>query len=66
MKVVINGETKNFNDEKTLQSIIEELKVADKVMAIAVNMEIVKKEKWNEFVPKEGDRIEMLNFVAGG
>ena len=66
MKVVINGETKNFHDEKTLQSIMEELKVADKVMAIAVNMEIVKKEKWKEFVPKEGDRIEMLNFVAGG
>lgn len=66
MKVMINGEEKNFLESKTLQEILKELKVEDKVMAIAVNMEIVKKEKWREFVPKDGDKIEMLTFVAGG
>ncbi|WP_187646834.1 sulfur carrier protein ThiS [Nitrosophilus labii] len=66
MKVTINGEEKNFLESKTLQEILKELKVEDKVMAIAVNMEIVKKDKWREFVPKEGDKIEMLTFVAGG
>ncbi len=66
MKVTINGEEKKFLESKTLQEILKELKVEDKVMAIAVNMEIVKKDKWREFVPKEGDKIEMLTFVAGG
>ena len=35
-------------------------------MAIAVNMEIVKKEDWENFKPKDKDKIEMLTFVAGG
>jgi sulfur carrier protein len=35
-------------------------------MASAVNMEIVKKENWNNFIPKDNDKIELLQFVGGG
>jgi sulfur carrier protein len=35
-------------------------------MAAAVNMEIVKKENWDVFKPKEDDKIELLHFVGGG
>jgi sulfur carrier protein len=66
MKVIVNGETREFPENSTLQQIIEALGIADKVMAAAVNMEVVKKEQWESFVPKEGDRIELLHFVGGG
>lgn len=66
MRVTINGEEKNLKESMTLEEILKELNVKDKVMAIAVNMEIVKKENWKNFVPKDGDKIEMLTFVAGG
>ena len=66
MKVTVNGEVKEFPERTTLQQIIESLGIADKVMAAAVNMEVVKKEKWDDFVPKEGDKIELLHFVGGG
>ncbi len=66
MRLTINGEEKNFSENATLKDILKELKVEDKVMAIAVNMEIVKKENWENFKPKDGDKIEMLTFVAGG
>jgi sulfur carrier protein len=29
-------------------------------------MNIVKKQDWNNFIPKENDSIELLNFVGGG
>jgi thiamine biosynthesis protein ThiS len=29
-------------------------------------MEIVKQDKWNEYTPKDGDKLELLDFVGGG
>ena len=66
MNIIINGDSKTFEDGNTLQLIIESLKIEDKVMAAAVNMEIVKKDKWNEFTPSDNDKIELLQFVGGG
>ncbi|WP_300365553.1 sulfur carrier protein ThiS [Hydrogenimonas sp.] len=66
MRVIVNGEEKQFEDGITLAKLIEELGIAEKVMAAAVNMEVVKKDQWDRFVPKEGDKIELLHFVGGG
>ncbi len=66
MKLIINGKDKIFEKEKSLKEILKELKIEDKAMAIAVNMEIVKKDKWKSFIPKDGDKIEILSFVGGG
>ncbi len=66
MNIIINGEERSFEENKTLKEIITSLKIEDKVMAAAVNMEIVKKEDWETFVPKENDKLELLQFVGGG
>ena len=66
MTLIINGETKEFSDNSTLQNIITNLQIEDKVMAAAVNMNIVKKDDWNNFIPKNDDKIELLQFVGGG
>ena len=66
MKIVINGEDKIFEEEISLKDIIISLKIEDKVMAAAVNMEIVKKEDWATFIPKDDDKLELLQFVGGG
>ena len=66
MTLIINGETKEFQDNLTLQNIITNLQIEDKVMAAAVNMNIVKKDDWNNFIPKDNDKIELLQFVGGG
>jgi len=65
-KIIINGEDKSFDDNMSLKDIIVSLKIEDKVMAAAVNMEIVKKDNWCEFIPKENDKLELLQFVGGG
>ena len=66
MTLIVNGETKKFKDNLTLQNIITELQIENKVMAAAVNMNIVKKDDWNNFIPKDDDKIELLQFVGGG
>lgn len=66
MTLIINGETKEFEDSFSLQDIITNLQIENKVMAAAVNMNIVKKDEWSSFIPKNKDKIELLQFVGGG
>ncbi|NPA55655.1 MAG: sulfur carrier protein ThiS [Epsilonproteobacteria bacterium] len=66
MQLIINGVDKTFSKPLSIQQILEELQITDKAMAVAVNMEIVKREQWDTFIPKENDKIEILQFVGGG
>ena len=66
MQIVINGIKKDVKDNITIKELLKELKVLDKTMAVAVNMNIVKKDDWGKFNLKENDKIEALNFVGGG
>ena len=66
MRIIVNGENIEFKDGSTLLEIIRELKIEDKVMACAVNMDIVKKDIWSTYESKENDVLELLNFVGGG
>ena len=66
MKIKINGIEKEIKPNTTIKQLLEDLKVLDKTMAVAVNMNIVKKDKWGSYVLKEGDKVEALNFVGGG
>ena len=66
MKVIINGQDKILEDNLSLKEIIQNLNIEDKVMACAVNMDIVKIESWSSYIPKDNDTIELLNFVGGG
>ncbi len=49
-----------------VQGILRKLGVDSKVVAIALNGEVLKKDQWSSHVPKEGDELELLHFVGGG
>lgn len=66
MKIVLNGEQREFEEGITLGALIQKEGVLEKVMAAAVNMQIVKKEDWGSKKLEEGDKIELLQFVGGG
>ena len=66
MKIKINGIEKNVKNNITIKELLKELKILDKTMAVAVNMNIVKKDEWDKYKLNENDKIEALNFVGGG
>lgn len=66
MIVIVNGEERTFSEEDTMETLITVLGLEGKVMAAAVNMEIVKKEKWDSHRLFDGDKVELLDFVGGG
>ncbi len=66
MKLIINGEIKEFSENVTLENVLKELGLTDKVMAAAVNMEIVKQNQWATYTLTDNDKLELLDFVGGG
>ncbi len=65
MKLIVNGKEK-ITQSKTVQNLLDELGINEKVMAAAVNMNVVKKENWSMFELRENDKVEFLQFVGGG
>jgi sulfur carrier protein len=66
LKVIINGENRNIDEDITVLNLLKELGIEEKTMAAAINMEVVKKENWENTKISEGDKIEFLHFVGGG
>ncbi|MCX6076198.1 MAG: sulfur carrier protein ThiS [Campylobacterales bacterium] len=66
MNLIINGHVREFSASKTLEDVLKELSLAGKVMAAAVNMDIVKQDSWSTYYLKDGDKLELLDFVGGG
>ena len=66
MKIVVNGESIEFKLNITLQEVLKELSLEGKVMAAAVNMDIVKESEWKSYKMSEADKLELLDFVGGG
>ncbi|MBN2965327.1 sulfur carrier protein ThiS [Sulfurospirillum sp. T05] len=65
MNIIVNGEAKETH-VTTLLELMHELGIEPKVMAAAINMNVVKKEVWETTALSEGDKVELLHFVGGG
>ena len=66
IKIKVNGEFREVEADIKVSTLLKELGIEEKTMASAVNMEVVKKENWDSYVIKDGDKVEFLHFVAGG
>lgn len=63
--ICINGE-KVEKDEIKLSAYLEENGINPQRIAVELNGEILPKSLYNETVLKDGNIIEIVNFVGGG
>ncbi len=66
MIVIVNGKDVECKENSTLGALLKELNLEDKVMAAAINMQIVKQNNWSNHELKADDKLELLDFVGGG
>ena len=66
MTVIVNGNERTVEEGASLLTLLKKLDLEGKVMAAAVNMEIVKQDQWDLHTLVEGDKLELLDFVGGG
>ena len=66
MRLKINGETIDNLKAVTIRELLDELRIEPGRVAVEVNLMIVKKADYSGFALKDGDMIEIVNFVGGG
>lgn len=66
MEIVLNGKRREVAQGVSVLGLIEELGIARKAMAVAVNTQVVQKARWAEQILESGDEVEILDFVGGG
>ena len=65
MRLIINGDTIDSN-AGTVRELLDELKIEPGRVAVEVNLVIVKKAEYESYRLKDGDKVEIVNFVGGG
>jgi sulfur carrier protein len=66
MKILINGETRQFEESKTITGLVNDLALEPKMVLIEHNGTALHRSEWNVSLLSEGDRIEILQVAAGG
>jgi len=66
MKLTINGEITENIRAGTVRELLEELKVEPDRVAVEVNLTVVRRADYGQYRLKEGDVVEIVNFVGGG
>jgi sulfur carrier protein len=66
MRLTVNGNLFNAQVSGTIMELFNELKIEQSKIAVEVNLSIVKKADYSTFRLKDGDKVEIVNFVGGG
>jgi sulfur carrier protein len=67
MTIFVNDKPVNFDKEQYIEDIISELNVKDKKgIAVAVNYQVISKDKWNQYPLKDQDKVTIIKATAGG
>lgn len=66
MRLTVNGETREAPDSATLADLLASLGIDARRVAVERNREIAPKSLWAETRLREGDQLEIVQFVGGG
>jgi thiamine biosynthesis protein ThiS len=66
MLIQLNGKPREVAAGITVRQLLEELRIPPQRVAVQVNLDIVKRERYEKAVLGPGDAIEILTFMAGG
>jgi len=66
MNIQLNGERYEIPTAYTITELLNELEIPINGVAVEVNLNIIKKDKFAATLINNGDSVEIVNFVGGG
>jgi len=66
MTIRLNGDPREIAGPMSVGALLEQLEIDARRVAVELNMAVVKKAAYDSSVIKEGDEVEIVNFVGGG
>ena len=65
MQIKLNGKLQSIQSQN-LDALVREQGLTPSCLVIEHNLEVIKQENWARTEIREGDVVELLNFVGGG
>ena len=66
MTIMLNGDKRELAAPLTVSQLLSELAIDARRVAVELNLAVVKKAAYDTSVVKDGDEVEIVNFVGGG
>ena len=66
MRIRVNGEEREAAEGLSIAGLLGDLEMDAVGIAVAVNMEIVRRAEYGEAKLSEGDEVEIVRAVGGG
>ena len=62
----MNGETHEVAGPLTVSELLAQLQIDARRVAVEHNLVVLKREAYDRTTVREGDEVEIVNFVGGG
>ena len=66
MHIVLNGEDRQVTDNLSISTLIAQLELTGKRIAVEINQDIVPRSAHASTHLREGDRVEIVHAIGGG
>lgn len=66
IQIELNGESRSVSKGHTLQNLIDTLQLTGQALAVAVNRQVISRQKWAERILESGDRVDVVRAIGGG
>lgn len=66
MNIKLNGDPHEIPGPLSVSALLEQLEIDARRVAVELNLDVIKKAAYDSSVIKEGDEVEIVNFVGGG
>jgi sulfur carrier protein len=64
--ITLNGETFELGGPLTVTELLSRLEIDARRVAVEHNITVLKRTAFDETIVREGDQVEIVNFVGGG
>lgn len=64
--IVVNGDPQPWRDGETLATLIKQLGLSGKRIAVEVNQDIIPRAQHDQHLLSAGDQVEIIQAIGGG
>jgi thiamine biosynthesis protein ThiS len=66
LTITVNGDTREIAGPLTVAELLSQLEIDVRRVAVEHNLVVLRRTAFDQALVREGDQIEIVNFVGGG
>lgn len=66
MTITLNGDKHELTAPVSISELLQQLEIDARRVAVELNLTVIRKAAYDSSLIKDGDEVEIVNFVGGG